>query len=140
VEKYFDLRLTGPVKHGVLFKVNCRAQDPSAEMRGGFLRWGSAIERDRCHPRCATAHRGCASRREPGIRGAQVRPVSRGHGHQIVLSGSIHDLDKFCRVGRKKSEAGDLHPALEPSHRRKPQSPHPPPLQAGQDLARRFAA
>jgi hypothetical protein len=38
VEKYFELRLTGPVKRCVLFKVNCRAQNPSAEMRGGFLR------------------------------------------------------------------------------------------------------
>jgi hypothetical protein len=40
VEKYFDLRLTGPVKHGVLFKVNCSAQNPSAEMRGGFFELG----------------------------------------------------------------------------------------------------
>jgi hypothetical protein len=38
VEKKAALRLTGPVKHGALFKVSCRAQDPSAEMRGGFLR------------------------------------------------------------------------------------------------------
>jgi hypothetical protein len=30
--------LTGPVKHGVLPKVNCFARNPSAEMRGGFLR------------------------------------------------------------------------------------------------------
>jgi hypothetical protein len=39
VEKYFDLRLTGPVKHGALFKVSCFVQNPSAEMRGGFLFW-----------------------------------------------------------------------------------------------------
>jgi hypothetical protein len=36
VEKYFELGLTGPVKHGVLIKVNCFAKNPSAEMRGGF--------------------------------------------------------------------------------------------------------
>jgi hypothetical protein len=38
VEKKTALRLTGPVKHGVLFKVIFRAKNPSAEMRGGFLR------------------------------------------------------------------------------------------------------
>jgi hypothetical protein len=38
VDKKFELRLTGPVNHGVLFKVNCFAQSPSAAMRGGFLR------------------------------------------------------------------------------------------------------
>jgi hypothetical protein len=27
------------VKWGALSKVNCFAQNPSAEMRGGFLRW-----------------------------------------------------------------------------------------------------
>jgi hypothetical protein len=42
VDKKFELRLTGPVDHGVLFKVNCFAQNPSAAMRGGFLRWGAA--------------------------------------------------------------------------------------------------
>jgi hypothetical protein len=30
--------LTGPVSCGVLFKVICRAQDPPAALRGGFLR------------------------------------------------------------------------------------------------------
>jgi hypothetical protein len=33
--------LTGPVNRGARFKVNCFAQNPSAEMRGGFLRRGS---------------------------------------------------------------------------------------------------
>jgi len=41
VDKTFELCLTGPVNHGVLFKVNCFAQNPSAAMRGGFLRWGA---------------------------------------------------------------------------------------------------
>jgi hypothetical protein len=49
VEKYFDPGLTGPVRWCVLIKVNCSAQNPSAEMRGGFLRWGFAIKHDRCH-------------------------------------------------------------------------------------------
>jgi hypothetical protein len=49
VEKYSDLYLTGPVKRCVLFIVDCSAQNPSADMRGGFLRWGFAIKRDRCH-------------------------------------------------------------------------------------------
>jgi hypothetical protein len=38
VEKKFELGLTGPVKHGVLITLNCRVQNPSAEMRGGFSR------------------------------------------------------------------------------------------------------
>jgi hypothetical protein len=42
VDKKLTLRLTGPVNHGVLFKVICLAQNPSAAMRGGFLRWGVA--------------------------------------------------------------------------------------------------
>jgi hypothetical protein len=37
VEKKIASCLTGPVNHGVLFKVNCFAQNPSAAMRGGFL-------------------------------------------------------------------------------------------------------
>jgi hypothetical protein len=36
VEKKISPRLTGPVSGGVLFKVICRAQNPPAEMRGGF--------------------------------------------------------------------------------------------------------
>jgi hypothetical protein len=44
VENDFELRLTGPVKQGVLFKVNCLAQNPPAEMRGGFFAPGSAIK------------------------------------------------------------------------------------------------
>jgi hypothetical protein len=40
VDKKIEHRLTGPVNHGVLFKVNCFAQNPSAAMRGGFLRRG----------------------------------------------------------------------------------------------------
>jgi hypothetical protein len=47
VDKNLDVRLTGPVNHGVLFKVICFAQNPSAAMRGGFLRWGVAINSDR---------------------------------------------------------------------------------------------
>jgi hypothetical protein len=42
VDKNLEPRLTGPVNHGVLFKVICFAQNPSAAMRGGFLRWGVA--------------------------------------------------------------------------------------------------
>jgi hypothetical protein len=38
VEKKIEVRLTGPANHGALSKVNCFAQSPSAEMRGGFLR------------------------------------------------------------------------------------------------------
>jgi hypothetical protein len=38
VDKKIETRLTGPVSCGVLFKVNRRAQNPSAELRGGFLR------------------------------------------------------------------------------------------------------
>jgi hypothetical protein len=37
VDKKIEARLTGPVNHDVLFKVNCFAQNPSAAMRGGFL-------------------------------------------------------------------------------------------------------
>jgi hypothetical protein len=33
------------VNHGALFKVNCFVQNPSAEMRGGFLRRDAEIER-----------------------------------------------------------------------------------------------
>jgi hypothetical protein len=57
VEKYFDLHLTGPVKHGVLFKANCFAQNPSAETRGGFLYLDCGQQKHR-HPRCAIAHHG----------------------------------------------------------------------------------
>jgi hypothetical protein len=39
VENKTEVRLTGPVNHGALAIVNCFAQNPSAEMRGGFLRW-----------------------------------------------------------------------------------------------------
>jgi hypothetical protein len=39
VDKYFEVCLTGLVNHGVLFKVNCFVRNPSAAMRGGFLRW-----------------------------------------------------------------------------------------------------
>jgi hypothetical protein len=56
VEKYFELRLTGPVKHGVLFKVNCFAQSPSAEMRGGFLFWGCG-QKNIVIPGCAFGRR-----------------------------------------------------------------------------------
>jgi hypothetical protein len=38
VQNYLDGRLTGPVSYGVLVIVNCFIQNPSAEMRGGFLR------------------------------------------------------------------------------------------------------
>src|SRR5947209_1625504 len=40
VQNKFAFWLTGPVNHGALSKVNCFAQHPSAEMRGGFLRCG----------------------------------------------------------------------------------------------------
>jgi hypothetical protein len=36
VDKESGTRLTGPVNRGVLFKVNCSAQNPSAAMRDGF--------------------------------------------------------------------------------------------------------
>ena len=36
VDKKSQTRLTGPVNRGVLFKVNCSAQNPSAAMRDGF--------------------------------------------------------------------------------------------------------
>jgi hypothetical protein len=36
--------LTGPVNHGALFKVICFAQNPSAAMRGGFLRGDATLE------------------------------------------------------------------------------------------------
>jgi hypothetical protein len=36
VDKKSETRLTGPVNHGVLFKVNCSAHNPSAAMRDGF--------------------------------------------------------------------------------------------------------
>jgi hypothetical protein len=38
VENKSNRRLTGPVSHGVFTNVNCFAQNPSAAMRGGFLR------------------------------------------------------------------------------------------------------
>jgi hypothetical protein len=36
VDKKSGARLTDPVNRGVLFKVNCSAQNPSAAMRDGF--------------------------------------------------------------------------------------------------------
>jgi hypothetical protein len=42
VEKKIRPRLTGPVSRGVLFKLICRAQNPPAAMRGGFLHWRAA--------------------------------------------------------------------------------------------------
>jgi hypothetical protein len=36
VDKESETRLTGPVNRGVLFKVNCSAQNPTAAMRDGF--------------------------------------------------------------------------------------------------------
>src|SRR5438105_8467675 len=39
VERKIQPRLTGPVNGGDLIKVICFAQNPSAAMRGGFLRW-----------------------------------------------------------------------------------------------------
>ena len=60
-------RLTGPVNHGVLFKVICFAQNPSAAMRGGFLRCGAAINNDTRH----SPMRNCAS----GNDGRWIGPV-----------------------------------------------------------------
>jgi hypothetical protein len=57
VDKKFEVCLTGPVNHGVLFKVICFAQNPSAAMRGGFLRCGVAINNDTRH----SPMRNCAS-------------------------------------------------------------------------------
>ena len=51
------VRLTGPVNHGVLFKVICFAQNPSAALRGGFLRWGAADNMTPVILRYAIAHR-----------------------------------------------------------------------------------
>jgi hypothetical protein len=51
VENNIAIRLTGSVNHGVLFKVNCFSQNPSAAMRGGFLRWGVAINNNYRHSR-----------------------------------------------------------------------------------------
>jgi hypothetical protein len=50
VDKKFELRLTGPVNHGVLFKVICFAQNPPAAMRGGFLRLGTVEIRNPLQP------------------------------------------------------------------------------------------
>jgi hypothetical protein len=64
VEKKIQPRLTGPVSGGVLFKVICRAQNPPAAMRGGFLRWRatkwSMARRRNAASDVATAHPGYA--------------------------------------------------------------------------------
>jgi hypothetical protein len=44
VDKKSEPCLTGPVNHGALFKVICFAQNPSAAMRGGFLRFKRSVQ------------------------------------------------------------------------------------------------
>jgi hypothetical protein len=71
VENKIEVCLTGPVNHGALSIVNCFAPNPSAEMRGGFLRWNidGDMTADMLPKMPMDEVEACAARIRPGRRG-----------------------------------------------------------------------
>jgi hypothetical protein len=123
VDKKSELRLTGPVNHGVLFKVICFAQNPPAAMRGGFLRWDVADIRRSLQPVSKDNPKATAPHEMPpqavqlkcvGWNGCQ-NGGNFGHGGMYSVGGQT--LCESCAV---KKLGGELLPSNEKTDHLRP--------------------